>query len=109
MIAASRSLILTPSATVLTRLPGDHLYDLPPELLAKGVWGGRYRGQTQAWYALRFTGDDSEVDITAASGPAPEFDAWRWAKTSELAGLIVPFKRDVYRAVLADAATLGIV
>ena len=97
------------SVEVIAELPGWHTYDLPPGLLAKKVWGGKYRGQKQKWFALRFTGKDSEVAITPASGPAPEFDAWRWAKASELLDIIVPFKRDVYRAVLADAAKLGLV
>ena len=97
------------SLSIIARLPGLHLYDLPPDLLAKKLWGGKFRGQQQTWFALRFTGPDSEVAITPASGPAPEFDAWRWAQPSELLDLIVPFKRDVYRSVLADAAKLQIV
>ena len=76
-------------------------YDLPASLQTKS-WGGRYRGQKQKWFALRFLGHDSEVDITAPTGEKPEFDAWRWAPLSELMGLIVPFKRVVYQAVVAE-------
>ena len=97
------------SVAIIAELPGWHLYDLPLHLLEKKVWGGRYRGQKQKWFALRFTGSDSEVAITPTSGPAPEFDAWRWAPASELLATIVPFKRDVYRTVLAEAAGLGLV
>jgi putative (di)nucleoside polyphosphate hydrolase len=92
------------SLQLLAQIDGSYLYDLPPELLAKKVWGGKYRGQRQAWFALRFTGPDSEVAITPVSGPKPEFDAWRWAQPAEVLDVIVPFKRDVYRAVLAQAA-----
>lgn len=95
------------SLHILDEIPGWHLYDLPKDLLAKKVWGGRYRGQKQKWFVLRFTGADSEVDITPQTGPKPEFDAWRWASAIELPGIIVPFKRDVYEAVLFEAAKLS--
>ena len=97
------------SLEIAAELPGSHLYDLPPHLVAKKIWGGKYRGQSQKWFVLRFTGDDREVAITPLTGPKPEFDAWRWAKANELLDLIVPFKRDVYRAVLTDASRLGII
>ena len=71
-------------------------YDLPPELLGK-VWGGKYRGQRQKWFLLRFDGDDSEVDIAKEH---PEFAAWRWIAADELLASIVPFKRDVYAKVI---------
>ncbi len=75
-------------------------YDLPTHLIGK-VWGGRYRGQTQKWFAIRFTGDDCEIDI-APTDHEPEFDAWRWAPIDDVLALIVPFKRDVYTAVIAE-------
>ena len=78
-----------------------HTYDLPPELLGH-VWGGRYGGQKQKWYALSFNGDDSEVSITPDDPKMIEFDAWRWADHNEVLDLIVPFKRAVYEAVLAE-------
>jgi putative (di)nucleoside polyphosphate hydrolase len=79
-------------------------YDLPPEAMDK--WKGKYIGQTQRWFALRFTGDDSEIDIHAPGGGKhkPEFDEWRWEKLSALPDLIVPFKREVYLSVV-DAFT----
>lgn len=80
-------------------------YDLPPELIGS-KWGGRYRGQTQKWYAMRFLGSDSEIDISPPDQEI-EFDSWRWARKSELMDLIVPFKREVYRAVLAGLGPLA--
>lgn len=67
-------------------------YDLPRELVPK-LWKGRYRGQKQKWFALRFLGSDAEIDI---EGPHPEFSAWRWAEFERLPELIVPFKRGLY-------------
>jgi putative (di)nucleoside polyphosphate hydrolase len=73
-------------------------YDLPPGVAAR-MWGGRYRGQRLKWVALRFTGRDSDIDIDTAH---PEFAAWKWVAAGELPPLIVPFKRALYRAVLAE-------
>ncbi len=81
-------------------------YDLPPDLIGV-AWRGRYRGQKQKWFAYRFLGSDSEVTIEPPPGLEAEFVAWRWAPVSELLDLIVPFKRDVYRAVLAEFAPLA--
>ena len=80
-------------------------YDLPRALIGQ-AWGGRYRGQKQKWLAVRFTGDDGEVNI-APEGHEVEFEAWRWAGVDELVGLIIPFKRDVYRAVVAELGHLA--
>ena len=78
-------------------------YDLPPALLGR-AWGGRYRGQEQKWFAARFLGDDSDIDIEAHS-PA-EFVCWRWMDPAVLAAEIAPFKRTVYGAVVAEFAPL---
>jgi putative (di)nucleoside polyphosphate hydrolase len=79
-------------------------YDLPPEFIPK-AWGGKYRGQTQKWYALRFTGDDSEIDIAhPAGGHEPEFVEWRWEPLQNLPNLIIPFKRPVYERVVKEFA-----
>lgn len=81
-------------------------YDLPPHLIGKAL-KGRYRGQQQKWFALRFTGSEAEIDLSGVrAGHKAEFDAWRWAKMSELPGLIVPFKRAVYEAVIAELSAL---
>jgi putative (di)nucleoside polyphosphate hydrolase len=81
-------------------------YDLPQELVPH-AWGGRYRGQKQKWYALRFTGEDSEIDIACPSGHEPEFVEWRWAAMRELPDLIVPFKRKVYERIVAEFGHLA--
>lgn len=86
------------SVAILGETPGWLRYDLPPHLVGR-AWGGKYRGQEQKWYAVRFLGNDSEIDITPAEDRQVEFVAWRWVPLSELVGLIVPFKRDVYRQV----------
>ena len=84
---------------------GDWLsYDLPEDAL--GRWRGKYIGQTQKWFALRFTGDDAEIDIAQPAGGAhdPEFEEWRWERPTLLPALIVPFKRPVYERVVAEFA-----
>jgi putative (di)nucleoside polyphosphate hydrolase len=81
-------------------------YDLPPELVGK-AWGGRFRGQKQRWFAVRFEGADSEICIEPAPGHQREFERWRWAPAGELLDLIVPFKRTVYAAVLAELGPLA--
>ena len=73
-------------------------YDLPPELVGK-VWKGKYRGQEQKWLLARFLGGDDQIRIATDH---PEFSEWRWLPASELVASIVPFKREVYRAVLAE-------
>jgi putative (di)nucleoside polyphosphate hydrolase len=67
-------------------------YDLPPELVGK-VWKGKYRGQKQKWFAFRFTGQDSVINLETKH---PEFDAWKWLPMTELPDMIVPFKRTLY-------------
>jgi len=73
-------------------------YDLPAEL-GRGVWGGRYRGQRQKWFAMRFTGDDADIDLATDH---PEFDAWKWVPPEQLPEVIVPFKRQLYVNILAE-------
>jgi putative (di)nucleoside polyphosphate hydrolase len=77
-------------------------YDVP-EKLQPAHWKGRWRGQAQKWFALAFTGNDSDIKI---DGHEPEFDAWRWIPAREMPALIVPFKRTVYDAVLKEFADL---
>jgi len=73
-------------------------YDLPPELLGR-VWGGKYRGQKQKWFLLRFTGSDADIRIDTEH---PEFSRWRWIGADEMVAAIVPFKRAVYEQVVAE-------
>ena len=80
-------------------------YDLPAEI-AGAMWGGRYRGQRQKWFAMRFTGSDADID--PATNERPEFDSWQWIAPALLPELIVPFKRRLYLAILDEfRATLG--
>ena len=79
-------------------------YDIPRELVGK-AWKGRYRGQSQKWYALRFIGDEREIDIAhPAGGHEPEFVEWRWERMKKLPELVVPFKRPVYERVVKEFA-----
>jgi putative (di)nucleoside polyphosphate hydrolase len=84
---------------ILAETPEWLTYDLPPHLLGK-AWGGRFRGQRQKWFAVRFLGDEAEIDLGTPGSPHAEFIAWRWCTAEELIDAIVPFKRDVYRDVL---------
>jgi putative (di)nucleoside polyphosphate hydrolase len=86
------------SVKLMAEAPGWYYYDLPSHLVGIS-WGGRYRGQKQRWFAFRFLGDDSEVNISPV-GHKPEFDDWRWVGIDEVAELIVPFKRHVYEQVV---------
>ena len=71
-------------------------YDLPHEMVPN-IWKGRFRGQKQKWFLLRFHGTDDDINIATEH---PEFSAWQWMATSDLLASIVPFKRDVYVKVL---------
>ena len=84
-------------ADILREMDGWLTYDLPLHLVGV-AFHGKYRGQRQKWIAMRFTGEDSEIDITTHE---PEFAEWRWLAMEALPRLIVPFKRDTYAAVIA--------
>jgi putative (di)nucleoside polyphosphate hydrolase len=75
-------------------------YDVPVELAGK-LWRGRWKGQRQKWFLMRFTGRDEDIDLATRH---PEFDAWQWAEPARLPDLIIPFKRQTYRDVLAEFA-----
>jgi len=78
------------------------VYDLPREIVGQ-AWKGKFRGQKQKWYALRFTGLESEINIASpAGGHKPEFIDWRWVAMSKLPELVVPFKRQTYERVVAE-------
>lgn len=95
------------SLTLLDRSPSWINYDLPPHLLGV-AFKGRYRGQTQRWFAFRFEGNESEIQINPPpGGHTAEFDAWEWKEMAELPDLIVPFKRSVYLQVVEAFAHLA--
>ncbi|MGE5545625.1 MAG: RNA pyrophosphohydrolase [Solirubrobacterales bacterium] len=73
-------------------------YDLPREV-ADRCWKGRFRGQAQKWFLLRFLGADGDINLDTAH---PEFCEWRWMPLAEVPGLIVPFKRALYESVVAE-------
>ena len=73
-------------------------YDIPHELVPH-IWKGRYRGQEQKWYLMRFHGLDNQIDLDTQT---PEFTAWQWMAPDQLVDNIVPFKREVYQQVLAE-------
>jgi putative (di)nucleoside polyphosphate hydrolase len=82
-------------------------YDLPAHLLGVAL-KGKYRGQTQKWFAFRFEGDESEIEINPPpGGHIAEFDAWSWKVMSDLPNLIVPFKRTVYEEVVCEFSHLA--
>jgi putative (di)nucleoside polyphosphate hydrolase len=85
---------------IIAKAPRELLYDLPPELMGR-IWGGKYRGQAQHWFAARFLGTDGDINLETAE---PEFRAWKWVDAAELVDLIVPFKRELYAEVVAAFA-----
>ena len=88
------------SVEKLGEMPGWLRYDIPREIVGQ-AWKGKYRGQKQKWYALRFTGKESEIDIeNPAGGHEPEFIDWRWEPMQNLPDLVVPFKRKTYERVV---------
>lgn len=83
---------------IVARSKGEFLYDLPPHLIGK-MWKGKYRGQRQTWFLMRFLGTDADVDIATEH---QEFRSWRWSAPSDLEAMIVPFKKELYRNVVAE-------
>ncbi|MES1991445.1 MAG: RNA pyrophosphohydrolase [Pseudomonadota bacterium] len=79
-------------------------YDLPADLVGKAL-KGKYRGQKQRWFAMRFTGEDNDIDLTADAHQ--EFTDWRWVPLPEIVTLIVPFKRAIYERIVTDFAALA--
>jgi putative (di)nucleoside polyphosphate hydrolase len=79
-------------------------YDIPREIVGE-AWKGKYRGQTQKWFAVRFLGDDSQIDVAhPPGGHKPEFLEWRWEPMRNVPKLIIPFKRKVYERVVKEFA-----
>ena len=83
-------------------------YDLPGDL-ASHAWGGKYRGQTQKWFALRFCGNDREINIATPGGGKhePEFIDWKWERLDRLPDLVVPFKRAIYERIVREFSTFA--
>jgi putative (di)nucleoside polyphosphate hydrolase len=94
----------TANAEIVAEHPDWLSYDLPPQLVGK-AFGGRYRGQRQKWFALKFNGTDADIKLDAHTHP--EFIAWRWAPLNDLPNLAVPFKRTIYARLARDFAPFG--
>lgn len=88
----------TRNADIIAECPEWLIYDLPEEALGIGL-KGKYRGQKQRWFAMRFLGEDSEIDIDTPVGGKAEFDAWDWVTLDEAVERIVGFKRPIYEQV----------
>jgi putative (di)nucleoside polyphosphate hydrolase len=88
----------TDKAEILAETRGWLHYDLPSDI-APRMWGGRWRGQRQKWFLMRFTGEDSDINPATEH---PEFDAWEWVEPRRLPELIVPFKRPLYCDLLGE-------
>ena len=93
----------TDNAEILRAHPDWLNYDLPPHLIGVALHG-KYRGQTQKWFALRYRGKDTDINLLTHE---TEFATWRWAGMDELLSLVVPFKRDTYRKVVAEFKDLA--
>ena len=100
-----REEIGTDRAEIIAEHPDWLSYDLPPHLLGRAL-GGRFRGQRQRWFALRFTGEDDDIRLDL--DPHPEFDAWKWLPLSELPGQEVGFKQAIYRILAVSFAACAV-
>ncbi|MBR3369640.1 MAG: RNA pyrophosphohydrolase [Rhodobacteraceae bacterium] len=90
---------VTPDLVVPLAETRDWLaYDLPHDIVPR-IWKGRYRGQKQRWFLMRFTGRDDQIDIQTQH---PEFSQWRWIAAQDMLAEIVPFKRDIYASVIDE-------
>jgi len=85
-------------AEIVAEMEGWLPYDLRPDMIGR-LWGGKYRGQTQKWFLIRFLGDDDDIDLDVHHR---EFGDWRWVEPEQLPDLIVKFKSELYRRVLAE-------
>ncbi len=95
------------SVSLLEEAPKWLTYDLPEHMIGTGL-KGKYRGQKQRWFAFRFEGNESEIQINPPPvGHAAEFDQWDWKPMAQLPDLIVPFKRDVYLQVVQTFSHLA--
>jgi putative (di)nucleoside polyphosphate hydrolase len=82
---------------ILEETPDWLFYDFPADLRTRASPGGRYLGQRQKWFAMRFRGKDRDIRLDLHT---PEFSEWRWARLEEAPGLVIPFKRPVYEEVV---------
>lgn len=86
------------SIRIIQKSKGEYTYDLPEYLLGK-IWKGKYRGQKQNWFLMKFLGPDSEINLNQK---LPEFNEWKWVDKNELPNLIVPFKKKLYLSIIQE-------
>jgi putative (di)nucleoside polyphosphate hydrolase len=95
------------SVAILARTSNWLRYDFPPYVGPPHRLAA-FAGQQQLWYAMRFLGEEGEIDVTRChNGADPEFDLWRWERLERVAELVVPFKRGIYRHVAAEFSALA--
>ena len=80
----------------------EHTYDLPEHLIRK-LWNGKYKGQKQSWFLVKFLGEDNEIKLDQRN---PEFNDWKWVNVQELTKLIVPFKKKLYQKLIIEFKNL---
>ena len=93
------------SVKLIKKLNSWFIYELPQNLLGK-IWNGKYRGQKQKWFVMKFTGNDNEINIKTKY---PEFLEWKWIKISEISDVAVDFKIDVYKKLQNELRILNLV
>jgi len=86
------------SVRIIKKSEQDYVYDLPDHLLGK-IWKGKYKGQKQKWFLMKFLGPESEININQKH---PEFNEWNWVDLDELPKLIVPFKKELYLSIIKE-------
>ena len=92
------------SVKLIKTLDGWLKYDLPENLLGK-LWNGKYRGQKQKWFVMKFLGKTDEINVKTKN---PEFFDWKWIKPSELTKIVVDFKVDIYKKIKEELSSLNI-
>lgn len=88
----------TDNATIIAKANKEYTYDLPLPLIGR-FWDGKFKGQRQTWFLMRFAGTDEDINLLTHH---PEFSVWKWAPISELSEIVVPFKKEVYESVLEE-------
>ena len=88
----------TDNVEVLAESKDWYFYDLPKEIVGK-IWKGRYRGQRQKWFVVRFLGADAEINIETEH---PEFNEWKWIDAQDMPDIIVPFKKKLYEDLIEE-------
>ena len=91
------------SVKIIKKLDGWFQYDLPEYLLGK-IWKGKYRGQKQKWFIMKFIGKNDEINVQTKN---PEFLEWKWIELAKLTNVAVHFKLDIYKKIKKELSSLG--